>query len=215
MRVVSLESAMKAGLIAATLMANLTLGVASAKAALITDVFSFFDSSNSVVASGSFSYDSGYSGQLTYSQLSSFSISFPAPNAQSYDLAFINSLTPGNDYVYFGYNTVSNTFVPASVDGAGGAASGILVGGHWLDSTPDSSAGIDTGFFIDPLVNQGGAGADGEVVGYSPYNVATAVSFVVTAVPEPSTWAMMIFGFFGLALMAYRRRNQVSSLTAA
>jgi hypothetical protein len=42
MRVVSLESAMKAGLIAATLMANLTLGVASAKAALITDVFLLF-----------------------------------------------------------------------------------------------------------------------------------------------------------------------------
>jgi PEP-CTERM motif len=168
------------------------------------------------VASGSFSYDSGYSGQLTYSQLSSFSISFPAPNAQSYDLAFINSLTPGNDYVYFGYNTVSNTFVPTSVDGAAGSFSGILAGGQ------ANSTGIETGFFIDPLVGQAdpaGTGADGIVAEYSsndPTPVeATAVSFVVTAVPEPSTWAMMIFGFFGLALMAYRRRNQVSLLTAA
>jgi hypothetical protein len=29
----------------------------------------------------------------------------------------------------------------------------------------------------------------------------------VSAVPEPSTWAMMILGFFGLGVMAYRRRS--------
>jgi hypothetical protein len=28
----------------------------------------------------------------------------------------------------------------------------------------------------------------------------------VSAVPEPATWAMMIFGFFGLGFMAYRRK---------
>jgi hypothetical protein len=28
------------------------------------------------------------------------------------------------------------------------------------------------------------------------------------AVPEPSTWAMMILGFFGVSLMAYRRRHK-------
>src|SRR6478736_6345885 len=29
----------------------------------------------------------------------------------------------------------------------------------------------------------------------------------VAAVPEPSTWAMMILGFFGLGFMAYRRKS--------
>jgi hypothetical protein len=29
----------------------------------------------------------------------------------------------------------------------------------------------------------------------------------VTAVPEPSTWAMMILGFFGVGFMAYRRKS--------
>jgi len=29
----------------------------------------------------------------------------------------------------------------------------------------------------------------------------------IGAVPEPSTWAMMILGFFGIGFMAYRRRN--------
>ena len=33
----------------------------------------------------------------------------------------------------------------------------------------------------------------------------------VSAVPEPSTWAMMILGFFGVGFMAYRRRNQTAA----
>jgi len=31
---------------------------------------------------------------------------------------------------------------------------------------------------------------------------------LTSAVPEPSTWAMMILGFCGVAFVAYRRRNQ-------
>ena len=33
---------------------------------------------------------------------------------------------------------------------------------------------------------------------------------VITAVPEASTWAMMILGFMGVGFMAYRRRGQPS-----
>jgi hypothetical protein len=36
----------------------------------------------------------------------------------------------------------------------------------------------------------------------------------VAAVPEPSTWAMMILGFAGIGFMAYRRRNQAATLSA-
>jgi hypothetical protein len=32
----------------------------------------------------------------------------------------------------------------------------------------------------------------------------------VSAVPEPSTWTMMILGFAGLGFMTYRRRNQLN-----
>jgi hypothetical protein len=31
----------------------------------------------------------------------------------------------------------------------------------------------------------------------------------VAAVPEPSTWAMMIFGFLGLTFMAVRRKSEI------
>ena len=37
----------------------------------------------------------------------------------------------------------------------------------------------------------------------------------VVAVPEPSTWAMMILGFFGVGFMAYRRRNQTAAFRIA
>lgn len=36
---------------------------------------------------------------------------------------------------------------------------------------------------------------------------------LTSAVPEPSTWAMMILGFCGLSLLAYRKRNQLTTLT--
>jgi PEP-CTERM motif len=34
----------------------------------------------------------------------------------------------------------------------------------------------------------------------------------ISAVPEPSTWAMMILGFAGVGYLAYRRRNHAAAL---
>jgi hypothetical protein len=37
----------------------------------------------------------------------------------------------------------------------------------------------------------------------------------VASVPEPSTWAMMILGFAGIGLMAYRRNKDGQALRIA
>jgi hypothetical protein len=37
----------------------------------------------------------------------------------------------------------------------------------------------------------------------------------ISAVPEPSTWAMMILGFFGVGFMAYRRKQNGPTLRVA
>jgi hypothetical protein len=37
---------------------------------------------------------------------------------------------------------------------------------------------------------------------------------VASAVPEPSTWAMMIFGFAGVGFMAYRRKSKPALMAA-
>ena len=56
----------------------------------------------------------------------------------------------------------------------------------------------------------------------SPYGLILAATgaetfgtATIAAVPEPSTWAMMILGFAGVGFMAYRRRNQGAALNAA
>jgi hypothetical protein len=36
----------------------------------------------------------------------------------------------------------------------------------------------------------------------------------IAAVPEPSTWAMMLLGFAGISLMAYRRKSKPALLAA-
>jgi hypothetical protein len=41
------------------------------------------------------------------------------------------------------------------------------------------------------------------------------LSFGVSAVPEPSTWAMMMLGFFGVGAMAYRKKKYASSFRLA
>lgn len=37
---------------------------------------------------------------------------------------------------------------------------------------------------------------------------SVAAGALTPAVPEPSTWAMMLLGFFGVGFLAYRRKNQ-------
>jgi hypothetical protein len=37
----------------------------------------------------------------------------------------------------------------------------------------------------------------------------------ITAVPEPSSWAMLILGFAGIGFMAHRRKRTGSALAAA
>jgi len=38
----------------------------------------------------------------------------------------------------------------------------------------------------------------------------TTVSAAITAIPEPSTWAMLLIGFAGIGAMTYRRRNSTA-----
>ena len=42
-----------------------------------------------------------------------------------------------------------------------------------------------------------------------------SVTIDVAAVPEASTWAMMILGFLGVGFLGYRRRHQAPAWTAA
>ena len=54
--------------------------------------------------------------------------------------------------------------------------------------------------------------ADADFLTGTISNVAASGNAQTPAVPEPSTWAMMILGFAGVGIIAYRRRQQAQVL---
>ena len=48
-----------------------------------------------------------------------------------------------------------------------------------------------------------------DIVGGNTFNMAFSITGV-NAVPEPSTWAMLILGFASIGFMAYRRKNKMA-----
>jgi PEP-CTERM motif len=62
------------------------------------------------------------------------------------------------------------------------------------------------------FVNWQGAGGQ---VGDTVQVNFTVSDNVVTAIPEPSTWAMLLIGFAGIGFAAYRRRTQSPNLGQA
>ena len=67
--------------------------------------------------------------------------------------------------------------------------------------------------FLDADLNNPNINWRGSAFPYD-FNEGLVTGFNVSAVPEPSTWAMMILGFAGLGFLAYRR-NSKPALKAA
>jgi hypothetical protein len=192
-------------------MAALVLPASISKASTITDEFQFFDGST-VVASGSFSYDSSQSGLLTFNDLTAFSIS-GAGNA--YTLADVTGAL--STYNYFGYNTTLNSFVPGLVDGPQGQFE--LIFGATSATIQNGITNTTSGFSFDPLPGQADPSGLGENDGlfafYDPVNCGACelasdfpsfTSFSISAVPEPSTWLMTLLGFLSLGFTVRRRK---------
>jgi hypothetical protein len=82
----------------------------------------------------------------------------------------------------------------------------VSIGSQFFDFTPvGNNYVLETAIFT---------GASGQVsfTGMGPSNQQGDLldNVTVSAVPEPSTWAMMILGFAGVGFMAYRRKNNVA-----
>jgi hypothetical protein len=68
-----------------------------------------------------------------------------------------------------------------------------------------------SGAFLDPIFS-----IDPNFVGANNYSIEMSAGIGnVSAVPEPSTWAMMILGFAGVGFMSYRRQCRVRGLSLA
>jgi hypothetical protein len=136
----------------------------------------------------------------------------------------------------FTINNQSQSLVQSTVDSAAGASTGGNgVGDSVLNGIFDGIAGASTNWGIGTTINNGpvapstfagtntitpscgngcsgfgGFSVGGEDIEFTIAQETTVdTTGVTTAVPEPSTWAMMILGFFGIGTMTYRRRRHV------
>jgi hypothetical protein len=64
------------------------------------------------------------------------------------------------------------------------------------------------GQFDTVSFNSGAVDHQLEIFFADRYNVQSELEFNISAVPEPSTWTMMVLGFTGVGLMAYRRKRK-------
>jgi hypothetical protein len=60
------------------------------------------------------------------------------------------------------------------------------------------------------LGEPGGTSNNPNLINFTISSVTLTAVDNVAAVPEPSTWAMLILGFAGVGFLAYRRKNQVA-----
>jgi hypothetical protein len=87
---------------------------------------------------------------------------------------------------------------------------------HYVStSNPSDGINIDIQGFTPGAATNGIGEEELAAEGTTFHENGTAGELVLaSAVPEPSTWAMMILGFCGIGFMAYRRKNQMAPTVA-
>jgi hypothetical protein len=179
---------MKLSVLALQAAVALCVFAAPGRASTITDNFSITDSSNALIASGSFSYESSKSGTLGYADLSAFSINIPF--LADYDLAFVGTVP---DYVYFGFSTVTHDFVTANISGPNGNFDSIMSAPYVV---------FNKGFFVNPI--------PGYVHEYYTGQIIPATNYTITQVSQtPIAGALPLFAsaLGGLGFFGWRRRD--------
>jgi hypothetical protein len=76
--------------------------------------------------------------------------------------------------------------------------------------SPPNQTGIQSACVADTGASNYGSCSSGTLTFHSTDSPIT----IATAVPEPSTWAMMILGFCGIGFMAYRRKAKPALMAA-
>ena len=153
--------------------------------------------SASVVEAVNMTFQSGatFSGDVTFANdFSSYNAVTGTLSGGPYGTDSINWVWDANNY-----STGPNNFSNFLMDGSGanevGSWSNFIQFAYNYSGAPTLSftSGVSYGSF-DNYVN------------YNDPLVSGSISSI-SAVPEPSTWAMMILGFAGIGFMAYRRRQ--------
>lgn len=140
------------------------------------------------------------SSSLAYQTWESYDIQYFTLQSGSYSATY-SALVPGDGFATDGTGNIY-------IDFFGGTASNSVNTDNFGTST-GTFAGLYSNAFCDTLqrCNQ----ITGFLYGVPEQWTVTEVA----AVPEPSTWAMMLLGFCGLGFMAYRRKQNGPMLSVA
>jgi len=185
-----------------------TLGQGSSSFNNITNT-STFTLSGSIASSNLAGFGSGtYSFVTTYSGADSPTAGPNAPqavtSAPNSNFFFYSALDPSTTMTLFLQNGV-NTFTQALVTGGnfvtGTGFSFAFTGNAVCTGSPPSCTPADVGNTFGSSLS-------------SQTTIDVTINSV-SAVPEPSTWAMMILGFAGVGFMAYRRKQNGPALSVA
>ncbi|MCG2673285.1 PEPxxWA-CTERM sorting domain-containing protein [Bradyrhizobium sp. GCM10023182] len=148
-------------------------------------------------------------------------LSAVSANASVFDFTYSDS---ANDIFGHGTFTTSDVASPFTITGISGTETYLGLTETILGLSSYASANnllfipapfVDfSGIAFTTASNQFGIGWTGSNYGIVDFNsnpsggcCGTEVTFNVTAVPEPSTWAMMISGFICVGYLAMRRRQ--------
>jgi hypothetical protein len=151
----------------------------------------------------------GATGTLTQSDITSWDISVT-------DSAGSITMTPSNSQVDLFAGGLTATASALDYTFTQGTFNWLLIqspelGGGNTALWCVASSGCFTGEDGLPAIGATSTGTPIEQMSES----GTITLATVSAVPEPSTWAMMILGFASLGVMAYRRKQNGSALTLA
>jgi hypothetical protein len=148
----------------------------------------------------------------TAASASVYQVTFTDSNSDTANLFFTTAVpnSPGGTLV----TSISGTFDSLAVTAAPGTFGGdqlIYSSGPFVDY---SGVGFNNGtpfnlYWTNPT-RSSVAGNLGVCFGgcNTEAGFYTVQDFRVSAVPEPSTWAMMILGFLGVGFVAYRRKSR-------
>jgi hypothetical protein len=189
-----------------------------AHAAPVTETYNFTLDNFTDINGGNPSPISSVAGSITltfdpyvqvFDQTSNLSVSLSPGLASSSTIGFSTFPSSGGSPLYI------------SVGGTAGGSNQIFTGtDDWViffKLDPANPAALDFALCSDPGFSCGGSSsfyASGFTLAGSGGAFFATVSTVTPAVPEPSTWAMMILGFAGIGFMAYRRKSRPALMAA-
>jgi hypothetical protein len=168
-----------------------------------------FNTSN-VVMSSNTETTPPFGTSISYQAVGTGTASFTI-NGQTFSYSAPSVITTGG-YEAGGYSASSREI---DVDTTGVTP---IIDADVFFGTPDASQIVPPQVYAAPTTSNVSAASitfTEDFNGVSDYGVnvsVTNLSYSISAVPETSTWSMMILGFCGLGFMAYRRRTQALAI---